>query len=216
MKMKEQTKELESLIKESQNVNNYVSSALQDIGVPEELQDPEPIFSVDYDAEMKKYNKKARASVKQLIKAIVPAVYMNEDYIVDKISQDSESLGKLYYQQHLIELVQRANVDSIARGNVSPRMIEVFNMTSKSHSDIDAQINLLQTALRKSYIDIILDLKHKAEEERSALNYQQTEKKLESDKPFNKIFVGSKELVEEIQNKKRKIIENKTQDTSLT
>ena len=187
MKMKEQTKELESLIKESQNVNNYVSSALQDIGVPEELQDPEPIFSVDYDAEMKKYNKKARASVKQLIKAIVPAVYMNEDYIVDKISQDSESLGKLYYQQHLIELVQRANVDSIARGNVSPRMIEVFNMTSKSHSDIDAQINLLQTALRKSYIDIILDLKHKAEEERSALNYQQTEKKLESDKPFNNI-----------------------------
>lgn len=202
MKVKDQSKELENLINATSNLSDEVAANLNVTDTPEELEEPEPVFTIDYNSEEKDSKKKAKASIKQLIKAIIPKEYINSQYIIDKINQDAEQLGKLYYQEKMIEVTQRALISSIGQGNLSPRMFEVFTQISKNHSDIAKQISDFQTVLRKSYIDIVLDLKAKFEEENN-LNQigvsSDSPKSIEQkDDSFNRVFVGGRDLVDKL------------------
>lgn len=205
MKLKEESKVVENMLL---NVPSVPTATLDP--VPFELEDPEPVFTVNYGKEMKNALRKARSSIKLMLKSSIPSHYLGDDYIKDKIEQDAESLGKLYYQQKIIELVEQANVDAIGSGNISARLIEVFNQTAKALSDISDQINKMQTALRKSYIDLVLDLKYKAqEEEQLALGIgsgKGTPKMIANkDEEEKNVFVGTKEVTKKLMlEKKRK------------
>lgn len=205
MKLKEESKVVENMLL---NVPSVPTTTLDP--VPFELEDPEPVFTVNYGKEMKNALRKARSSIKLMLKSSIPSHYLDDDYIKDKIEQDAESLGKLYYQQKIIELVEQANVDAIGSGNISARLIEVFNQTAKALSDISDQINKMQTALRKSYIDLVLDLKYKAqEEEQLALGIGSgngTPKMIvNKDEGEKNVFVGTKEVTKKLMlEKKRK------------
>lgn len=204
MKLKDQSKELENLINATSDINAAVNTTLNSSILPEELEEPEPVFTIDYDSEERESKRKAKASIKQLIKAIIPKEYLNSQYIIDKINQDAEQLGKLYYQEKMIETTQRALISSIGQGNLSPRMFEVFTGISKNHSDIAKQISDFQTVLRKSYIDIVLDLKAKMEEEHKMHQLGQENPKaienMPAENPFDRVFVGGRDLVEQLHN----------------
>lgn len=199
MKIKEETEELKSLINATSSTSDAVSKELGSSSLPTELEDPEPIFEIDYSKEMKEAKGKAKASIKVLVSSIVSKDFLNSSYIKDKINQDAEQLGKLFYQQRMIEIMQEANMNSVGKGNVSARMIEVFTLLSKNHSDISKQISDFQTSIRKSYIDIVLDLKEKEREDNSNKNNQ---KAIEEKNPAKNIFIGS-DLTKILQEKKK-------------
>lgn len=212
MKLKEESKVVESLVTQAPSVPT--GSILDPI--PYELEDPEPVFTVDYGKEMKIAIRKARTSIKTMLKSSIPSNYLEDDYIKDKIDQDAESLGRLYYQQRIIELVEQANVDAIGNGNISARLIEVFNQTAKSLSDIADQINKMQISLRKAYIDIVLDLKYKAQEEEAikiGVEGGSSTKAIEDKKDeYSNVFVGTKDMIKELANAKKQEYKQNYQD----
>lgn len=211
MKVKEETKELESLINATSDVSKAVQQKLGTEELPTELEDPESIFEWDGEKEMHIAVKKARKSIIVLVNSIVPKNYLNSNYIKDKLEQDAQQLGRLLCQQRSIELMQSTNMNAVGKGNLGARMFEVFTLLSKNHSDIAKQISDFQTSLRKSYIDIVLDLKAKMREENPDINNNLLENnesvKLEnkSDK-FKNVFIGSSDLTKQLQNRKKEQI----------
>ena len=211
MKVKEETKELESLINATSDVSKAVQQKLGTEELPTELEDPEPIFEWDGEKEMHIAVKKARKSIIVLVNSIVPKNYLDSNYIKDKLEQDAQQLGRLLCQQRSIELMQSTNMNAVGKGNLGARMFEVFTLLSKNHSDIAKQISDFQTSLRKSYIDIVLDLKAKIREENPDINNNLLENnesvKLEnkSDK-FKNVFIGSSDLTKQLQNRKKEQI----------
>lgn len=201
MKLKDQSQELAKMV--DQLAAPQAVADLSD-AIPEELEEPEPLFTIDYKKEMREAVKKARRSIKTMLKTIIPAEYIDDPYITDKIEQDAESLGRLYYQQHIIEKVEEANVNAIGNGNLSARLFDTFNQTAKSHSDLAKQISDTQTAIRKSYIDVILDVKAKSKLASKpflaagAAPLQVTDKSTE----FSRVFVGTKDLVKSLHMKR--------------
>lgn len=171
--------------------------------LPEELEEPEPLFVIDYKKEMREAMKKARRSIKTMIKTIIPSEYLDDPYIIDKIEQDAETLGRLYYQQKIVEKVEEANVNAIGNGNLSARLFETFNMTAKSHSDLAKQISDAHTTIRRSYIDVILDVKAKSKLASRPLLGTSSEIHQISDKSseFSRVFVGTKDLVKSLHEK---------------
>lgn len=208
MKIKDESKELSDLLQATAKENSFVSSQLEDSELPEELQ-PEPVFEFDYDKQMKVARKAARKSIVKIVKSVVPESFADSDYIKEKIDEDADQLGKLYYQQLTIETMQKANMEAVSKGNLSPRMFEVFTQLSKNHSDIAKQITEHQIVLRKTYIDIVFDMKRKLEEE------QQTQvgiKTIEGPKNVGpaelNTFTSTKELISKMHDlKKKKILE---------
>lgn len=203
MKIKEESKAVENLLMAAPAVPPEITDQ-----VPFELEDPEPVFTVDYVKEMKSALKKARNSIKTMLKSSIPSNYLDDEYIKDKIEQDAESLGRLYYQQRIIEIVEQANVDAIGSGNISARLIEVFNQTAKSLSDIADQINKMQVSLRKAYIDIVLDLKYKAQEEEASkmsLECGTSSKAMIEEKKYDysNVFVGTKDMIKSLADAKK-------------
>lgn len=207
MTVKDETKELQSLISNSNKDLNSIQQ-LSNSELPTELEDPEPIFEWDGIQEMRISIKKARKSIEVLVNSIVPKNLIKSKYIQDKLEQDSQQLGKLICQQKSIELMQTTNMNAVGKGNVSPRMFEVFTMLSKNHSDISKQISEFQTILRKSYIDTVLDLKNKDNlENPNQMIGQNSIQNIEnkSDQTSN-IFVGTSELVKKLQDNKKQAL----------
>lgn len=186
-------------------MTSAVTKEISSQELPTELEDPDPIFIWDATKENSQARKKARKSIKVLISSIVPSNFLDSSYIQDKLEQDADQLGKLFCQQKSLEVVQAAEMNAIGKGNLSPRMFETITMISKNHSDISKQISEFQNQLRKNYIDIVLDLKHKTEEEEmlqaGGLKQQKLIENKEEDK-FKNVFVGSNELLEKLHQKK--------------
>lgn len=68
-------------------------------------------------------------------------------------------------------------MDALGRGEVSPRLFEVYAKLSKQQSDLSQQINELQNIMRKNYIDTYLDLQQKdGTEEQYAISSRNEEK----------------------------------------
>ena len=210
MKIKEESKILEGL------VEGMISDPQTNFSIsndPPELEDPKPIVEIDFKKKGKEFRKKARNSILQIIKTLMPEDMINSQYVQDKVSQDAEQLGKLYYQEYLIETTQQIQVDAITRGNFSPRMFEVFATLSKNHSDIAKQISDFQTILRKSYIDIKYDIKNAKQSDQNIIE-ENSFQALPTPKT-DQVFFGTKDLIQLLKSAKVKDSQLKN-DESLT
>ena len=133
--------------------------------IPEELQDPEPIFEMNYKSEQRQAIKKAKDSITIIVKEVVPESLQNSALIKDKINQDAEQLGNLYYQYKKKEVVHQALMETIARGETEAKRFDAFEKMSKSLEELGEKITNMQNQFRKYYIDTYLDMQHKDEED---------------------------------------------------
>ena len=209
MKAKDESKELQDLINMSGLSFDQAKTIIDKN--PEEL-NPEPVFEIDYKKEKKKYKKKARRDVINLVKSIVPNDVIESPIIQNKIEQDTGQLANLYWQQKMIEAVLEANMDSIGKGNLAPRMFEVFTQISKNHSDIAKQITDFQVMMRKNYNEMKWDIRAKIDDDQNlpALNAKKEEIKIIDEQKNENMFLGSKSLISDIVNiKKKEALKNK-------
>lgn len=209
MKLKEEKKELDDLLKSTTTADNTIDASIDEN--PEELQE-KPLFVFKYNKENKKYHLKARKSVERIVEAIVKKPeYIKIPFVQDKIEQDTKQLGNLYYQQAMILAVEQSNVESIRKGNGSPRMYETFTFLSKTYTDISNQISDFEISIKNNYSKIKFDLM-------DDINYDNTNqmKVLESNSPNTKnIFFGTGSIIDDIKNEKIKSIKSKNDKGNL-
>lgn len=125
---------------------------------------PEKMFDFDYDGTKKGLRKKARKTLLNIIKHILPDDLLEEDYIKDKMEQDTDTLADLYMQLEVNNVMQRSLVDSVSRGNSMPRMYEVFGQLSDKIQALNKQIVSTEQTIRKTYIDLKMEIRDKQSE----------------------------------------------------
>lgn len=138
-----------------------------------ETVEPEPLFTFDKDDELKKIRKKCRNTVKEIAKAVLPADILKTSAMVDKIEGDAMSMVNLQWQLRLSEIMQDAITNSIQKGNMSPRMIEVFTQLTDKISQLQKQVLATEVQMRKNYLDFKTDMIEKMQEDMTRKNSQQ-------------------------------------------
>lgn len=161
MKQKDISQQLGSLINQTQNM--YGNPSYNDDAIPSELQEPDPIFEVDYEDEQTIATKRAMTTIKQIVGSVMPEEYQKESMIKDKMDLDATQLGMLYYQQKMNNLMMQTSIDAVAKGDLSPRMFEVYEKLSKRGAELSKQITETQNQFRKYYIDTFQDIESKNE-----------------------------------------------------
>lgn len=122
------------------------------------------MFDFDYESVRKGLRKKARKTVLNIVKHIVPDDIINDEYIQDKIEQDIETITALYMQVETNTVMQRSLMDSICNGNCAPRMYEVFGQMTDKIQSINKQIVDTEQRLRKTYLDLKFETRDKQTE----------------------------------------------------
>lgn len=178
MKAKDIASQLGSLAAAaSSQPGNYDANDI-DTDIPDELQEPDPIFVVEHEQVMSTDTAKALKSVKQIVNTIVPEAYQNNPIIKDKILQDADQLGQLYYQQSMNNVMIKVIMDTISKGDTSAKLFDSYTKLMSIAKDFNKQINEMQNQFRKYYIDTYLDLQHKEDEdliaEDNGVNNKQT------------------------------------------
>lgn len=155
MKQKDISQQLGNLINQTAGV--YTPVPVDDV-IPSELEQPEPLFELDHEAERKQKVKEALVTVNYIMKSVIPKKYHNDEMLQNKMMLDAEQLGMLYYNQTSTYKTLQSAIDQIAKGDTQPRMYEVADKFEKRATDISNQITDLQNQLRKYYIDAYLDI----------------------------------------------------------
>ena len=119
------------------------------------------MFDFDYDGTRKGLRKKARKTVKYIVEHIVPPDLLDDEYIQDKMEQDTETLLGLYMQIELNNVMQRSITESVSRGNNAPRQYEVFKQLTDAIQSINKQIVDTEQRLRKTYIDLKYEVRER-------------------------------------------------------
>lgn len=168
MKLKEQTEQLKSLLKSTDNSTSMNLNSPSDLSasvdaMPTELE-PAPLFDIDFEKVQKNIQKRARKTLNKIIEHIIPDNLLDNQYVKEKMEQDIITLSGLHYQIYTNELMQRVLMQTVGQGNPSPRLFETFTMISKNIADTNKQMMLTEEALRKSYIDIKYEIRTKENE----------------------------------------------------
>ena len=66
--------------------------------IPTDMLNPEPAFKINYKSTQKQCIKKAKDQLEKIVKEVVPSILQNSTMILDKVDQDAEQLGNLYYE----------------------------------------------------------------------------------------------------------------------
>lgn len=164
MKAKEIASQLGSLAAATASMGSYDTTGI-DTDIPEELQEPDPIFVVEHEKELTDNENKALRSVKQIVNTIVPKAYQDNPIIKDKVLQDADQLGQLYYQQSMNNVMIKVIMDTISKGDTSSKLFDSYTKLMSIAKDFNKQINEMQNQFRKYYIDTYLDLQHKDDED---------------------------------------------------
>lgn len=164
MKAKDIASQLGSLAAATGNGYGYDNNDI-DIDIPDELHDPDPLFTVEHEEIIDTNEKKAKQSIKQIVNTIVPEAYQNNPIIKDKIDQDAQQLGQLYYQQSMNNVMIKTIMDTIAKGDTSAKLFDSYTKLMSIAKDLNKQINEMQNQFRKYYIDTYMDLQHKDDED---------------------------------------------------
>ena len=164
MKAKDIANQLGSLAAATSSMGNYDTSDI-DTDIPDELAEPDPIFVVEHEEVLTENENKALRSVKQIVNTIVPKAYQDNPIIKDKILQDADQLGQLYYQQSMNNVMIKVIMDTIAKGDTSSKLFDSYTKLMSIAKDFNKQINEMQNQFRKYYIDTYLDLQHKNDED---------------------------------------------------
>ena len=200
MKLKEQTEQLKSLLKNTNNINSPSDMNINIDQVPPEL-DPAPLFDIDFDKVQKEMQKRARRTLNKIVKHIIPDNMLDDQYVKEKMEQDIITLSGLHYQIYTNELMQKTLMQTVGQGNPSPRLFETFTMISKNIADTNKQLMLTEEALRKSYIDIKYEIRSKENETVELNEYSSINNILpESTNKDHLINRGSKNLINNIKN----------------
>ena len=165
VKIKEMARDLTGLLNENPAFSGggFGSSFNSDDSIPNELQDIEPVFEINFKSQKKQAYKKAKEQVKLIVKEIIPEQFANTSMIKDKIEQDSEQLGNLYYMWETKDIAYQALLTTIGKGRTEARMFEVLGRSATALEDLSKRITETQNQFRKYYIDTYLDLQNKIE-----------------------------------------------------
>ena len=187
--------------------------------IPDELSDPEPLFTINYKGEQKQCIKKALVSINIIVKEVVPELLQNSPLIMDKIRQDAEQLGNLYYQYKKKETYHQALLDTISHGETEPKRFDVCEKISKSLEELGTKITETQNQIRKYYIDTYLDIQKKDDEDDFAAGTGKLLDKPEepqgkltvnlSEADDANIIVGTDDLVKNLEEKKKQMLLSK-------
>lgn len=195
-KIKQEKDALSALLASANNNSQMDIAKSNDII---ESVESEPLFTFNKDEEMKKIRKKCRNTIKEIAKAVLPGDILKTSAIQDKIESDAMSMVGLQWQLRLSEIMQDAITDSIQKGNMSPRMIEVFTQLTDKISQLSKQALATEVQMRKNYLDFKTDMIEKMQEEMSR---QSSQMKLESGQiGTNQSYLtrGSMPLIESLQ-----------------
>lgn len=121
-------------------------------------------FEYDYEGTRKGLRKKARKTVLDMVNHVVPDDMINAEYIQNKIEQDIESLTELYVQLENNKVMQRSLIEEVSRGNITPRMYEVFGQMTDKIQAISKQIIDTEQRARKTYVDLKYEIRDKVNE----------------------------------------------------
>lgn len=174
----------------------------------------EKIFDFDIDAVRKGLRKKARKTVLNIVKHILPDDMIEEEYVQDKIEQDIETLTDLYMQAESNKIMQGSIINSVSRGNNMPRMYEVFGQLTDKISGINKQIISTEQTIRKTYVDLKFEIRDKIAEDIGNNDNNQlvssSTKQLENN---SVIVTSSKDLNNLAKKRHREALENAKETT---
>lgn len=156
----------------------------------------EKIFEFDYDALKKSLKKKARKTVVNITKHILPEELLNEEYIKDKMEQDIDTFTDLYMQVESNNMMQRSILDTVSRGNTMPRMYEVFAQLTDKIQAVNKQIVATEQQLRKTYLDLKFEIKDKESEMLDRTQQQQLTTSQEVQEDKSKVITSSTQLIQ--------------------
>lgn len=125
---------------------------------------PEKLFEFDYEATRKALRKRARKTLNNILRHILPDEMLNNPYVQDKMEQDIDTLADLYMQQEETNIMQRSLVENVSRGNTMPRNYEVFGQLSDKIQALNKQIMSTESTIRKTYLDLKLEIRDKENE----------------------------------------------------
>ena len=191
-----------------------------DDSIPTNMLNPEPVFKINYKSTEKQCIKKAKEQLMKIVKEVVPTILQNSTMILDKVEQDAEQLGHMYYESIRTDKVIQANMDALGRGEISPRLFEVYAKLSKQQSDLAQQITIVQNNMRKNYIDTYLDLQQKDNaEENLAIGSPKQNKEIpaiegykEEPEKFENVIMGTGNVAKMLQEKKKQALIAKFQE----
>lgn len=174
----------------------------------------EKIFEFDYDALKKTLRKKARKTVVNITRHILPEELLEEDYVKDKMEQDIDTFTDLYMQVESNNIMQRSILDTVSRGNTMPRMYEVFSQLTDKIQAVNKQIVATEQQLRKTYLDLKFEIKDKEAEQRE---YGQTSPALAAPQPedLSKVISSSSQLIQIAKQAHRDKIMNAKETTCI-
>lgn len=174
MTISKEKNELEALIygvvpeaKQSKNSKTSSTKTNEDV-VDKDSDDlePEPIFSFDYENDMKGFRKRAYKTVWTMARHIIPEDILTEDYVKNKIEQDVDTLSELYWTRKSNTDIKLSIMDGISKGNTAPRMYDAYKSINDSIADNNKQIIMTEENLRKTYTDLKYEIQcRRAEKE---------------------------------------------------
>lgn len=198
---------LSATVNNTQNINTNISNSNDII---DEVK-ADPLLKFDKEDELKKIRKKCRNTIKEIAKAVLPADLLKTPAMIDKIENDAMSMVGLHWQMRLAEIMQDGITDSISKGNMSPRMIEVFTNLTDKISQLSKQLLATEVQMRKNYLDFKTDMFEKMQEDMSRSKVPINQ--LESGQGQGQIFRGTKIAIQQI---KQKMVEEAKKDVDFT
>lgn len=196
--------------------------SIDDDSIPAGMLEMEPVFEINYKSTKKQCMKKAKDQVSIIVKEVVPQILQNSTMIQDKINQDGEQLGNLYYEYAKSDVMIQALMETIARGDTQARLFEVYTKMTDQQQKLSSKITETQNQMRKYYIDTYLDLQQKDEvddnlgigvkSEVTAIEAPKVEQPEEEEKQEKNVIVGTDNVVKLLQEKKRNAMMAKYQE----
>jgi hypothetical protein len=167
-------------------------------------------FEFDYEGTKKILRKKARKTLNNIVRHIIPEEMLEDEYIKDKMEQDIDTLSGLYYQLELNNVMQRSIVENVSRGNTMPRMYEVFTGMTDRMEAINKQIVSTEQQIRRTYLDLKIEIRERENENIAAESQQ---KRLDNGGTGNLIVSSSKQLIEMAKERHKQQMLAKVQET---
>lgn len=207
-KIKQEKDALSALLSAAANNNQTSNNIASSNDIIDNIQ-ADPLLKFDKEDELKKIRKKCRNTVKEIAKAVLPEEILKTNAMMDKIENDAMSMVGLMWQLRLSEIMQDGITESISKGNMSPRMIEVFTNLMNQITQVNKQLLATEVQMRKNYLDFKTDMFEKMQED----NIKNNTKQITTGTTSTNVIRGTKSL---IQSTKKNIINQSKNDVDFS
>lgn len=183
--------------------------SIDDDSIPANMLNTAPVFDMNYKSAKKQCYKKAKEQLKVIVSEVVPTILQNSGLIVDKINQDAEQLGNLYYEYEKSDKVVQALMETISKGETQARLFEVYTKMTKELRELSNIITNTQNQMRKYYIDTYMDLQQKDDADETLGIPGKQQPAIESSQQNTttaiegNVMVGTENIIKKISEKKR-------------